>query len=124
MYIDLQFSSSVKDVFEISQIINIKPSSYNNIGDKSKTGKILDFSQINFYLLENFYEDTNLLFDKFVLLLNPYLPCLRKYISDNKCDVHICVVIREDSDRYSISFSKEIISFLAQLNSSLDFDFI
>lgn len=125
MYIDLQFISERNNINALSEILKKEPSSYNEIGDKSKGGQILNFSQINFDLLYGQYEDTAELFSKFMILIKSVYSDLKEFLVEHNCNVSICIVIKDTENNLPcITLPRNAIRFLSELDADLDFDFI
>ena len=126
MYIDFSLRSE-KVNFDFSDLVSCGEISKNNIGDiDSKRNEIIPFCNWCCITTErkNHYIDSNDIMKNFYNTIKPNLEKIKERIKKLDLEVYICIVVTTESedDSYSLSISKEMISFLNEISANLDFD--
>jgi hypothetical protein len=124
IYAEIVITCKEKNLDELTIITSLKPRRQHRINDVSVTGIKLDYSEWIFAteIIEAWDTEqvTNRLVDYFS---RNFFDVFRQFLLDNKCEVCICIVIREVGDATpALSLNKEIIDMAYKLNARIDFD--
>lgn len=121
IYIDVQLSSKTYNI-NLDALFN-KKGKMHNIGDKAKTGIILDYSQWNFSFppieTHSINEVATAFFKEYYKLKDK----LNDYIKDTDSDLLIYFVIKNyDNEYVYLDLSKENIKKLSEIGASISVD--
>ena len=126
MYLDFQLRSE-KVNFDFSDLIYYGEIKKNNIGDiNSLTNNIIPYCYWTCTTTErksNYLDSDDILKD-FYEKIKQNLEKIKERIKKLNLEVYICIVVEKEheEDAYSLTISKEMISFLNEINANLDFD--
>ena len=121
IYIDLQISSKTHNV-NLDSIFNLK-GKMHRIGDKSKIGILLDYSQWNYSFnpIETHYinEVATAFFNEIYELKDK----LNVYVNETASDVLVYFVIRNyDNEYIHLDLSKDNITKFSEIEASISVD--
>lgn len=121
VYIDLQVCSKVENV-DLDFLFH-KTGKKHKIGDYSKTGIQLDYSQWNFSFNKMETHEVEIVAKDFYRSIEGIKKQFIEYIHKTKSEVMIYFVIQNyDNDYMHLGLSKESISLFAELSASIDYD--
>ncbi|MBQ9600401.1 MAG: DUF4279 domain-containing protein [Neisseriaceae bacterium] len=126
MYMDFRLCSE-KINFDFSDLIHYGEIEKNNIGDiNSLTNNIIQCCYWSCTTTErkSHYLDSDDILKDFYEEIKPNLEKIKERIKKLNLEVYICIVIEKEheEDTYALTISKEMISFLNEINANLDFD--
>ena len=121
IYIDLQISSKTHNV-NLDSIFNLK-GKMHRIGDKSKIGILLDYSQWNYSFNPIETHDINEVATAFFNEIYELKDKLNAYVNETASDVLVYFVIRNyDNEYVHLDWSKENIVKFSDIGASISVD--
>lgn len=126
MYIDIHMRSE-KVNFDFSDLISCGEIQKNNIGDLNERRNAI-IPYCNWCCITTRKNDHHMTSDDlirdFYKKIQPNLEQIKNRINKLNLDVYMCIVVETEcaEDTYSLAVSKDMISFLNEINASLDFD--
>ncbi|MBP5587767.1 MAG: DUF4279 domain-containing protein [Treponema sp.] len=121
IYIDLQISSKTHNV-NLDGLLNLK-GKMHRIGDKSKTGIILDYSQWNYSFNTIQIHDINEVATAFFDEIDKVKDKLKSYIKETASDVVVYFVIKNyDNEYIHLDLSKDNITKFSEIEASISVD--
>ena len=121
VYIDLQVCSKAENV-DLDFLFH-KTGKKHKIGDYSKTGIQLDYSQWNFSFNKMETHEVEIVAKDFYRSIEDIKKQLIEYIHKTKSEVMIYFVIQNyNNDYMHLGLSKESIRLFAELSASIDYD--
>jgi hypothetical protein len=123
VYCELTVKSKRNNIDELSNILSVQHSDKHHIGDKSKTGITLDYSQWSFCTSTIEVFDIEEISKQFLHIIQPHIKELEKYIIGNNCESEICFVVYEAGDsKPALCISKDIIKLANNINAVISID--
>lgn len=121
IYIDLQISSKTHNV-NLDSIFNLK-GKMHRIGDKSKIGILLDYSQWNYSFNPIETHDINEVATAFFNEIYELKDKLNVYVNETASDVLVYFVIRNyDNEYIHLDLSKDNITKFSEIEASISVD--
>ena len=121
IYIDIQISSKTHDV-NLDGIFNLK-GKMHRIGDKSKTGIVLDYSQWDYSFNSMETHDINEVATAFFDEIGTVKDKLNAYIYETAADLLVYFVVRNyDNEYVHLDLSKENITKFSEIGASISID--